>query len=238
MLRLLGLLALMWTLAVPAFAQEVPADARAATGGAQNLEDIMRRQEGAKIDDSFRSDLTGNPDVAAATTDQLGTLGGASDPDLWRALRYGLGRYYNTGAHPAATTLMQDGGMWWLSFREGPLLNDSSLTLLGGTLLLLTLFYLARVANPYSMVKRPAAPLCASRRLNALAIGLLASSFIVLGITGLISLFGRKVLIPAFGHETFSFLAVMSKWVHNNISWAFMVALVIIFCRLGCSQSA
>ena len=88
MLRLLGLLALMWTLAVPSFAQEMPADARAATGGAQNLEDIMRRQEGAKIDDSFRSDLTGNPDVAAATTDQLGTLGGASDPDLWRALRY------------------------------------------------------------------------------------------------------------------------------------------------------
>ena len=62
-----------------------------------------------------------------------------------------------------------------------------------------------------------------------MAIGLLASSFIVLGITGLISLFGRKVLIPAFGHETFSFLAVISKWVHNNISWAFMVALVIIF---------
>ena len=34
MLRLLGLLALIWTLAVPSFAQEMPADARAATGGA------------------------------------------------------------------------------------------------------------------------------------------------------------------------------------------------------------
>ena len=40
---------------------------------------------------------------------------------------------------------------------------------------------------------------------------------------------GRKVLIPTFGHDAFSFLAIGSKWVHNNVSWAFIVALVIIF---------
>jgi formate dehydrogenase subunit gamma len=57
----------------------------------------------------------------------------------------------------------------------------------------------------------------------------LASAVIVLGLTGLISLLGRKVLIPVFGHEAFSFLAVGSKWVHTNISWAFIEALVIIF---------
>jgi formate dehydrogenase subunit gamma len=45
----------------------------------------------------------------------------------------------------------------------------------------------------------------------------------------LISLIGRKVLIPTFGHDAFSFLAIGSKWVHNNVSWAFIVALVIIF---------
>ena len=58
---------------------------------------------------------------------------------------------------------------------------------------------------------------------------LLAGSFILLGVTGLISLFGRKVLIPVFGHDAFSFLAVGSKWIHNNVSWAFMLALVMIF---------
>ena len=58
---------------------------------------------------------------------------------------------------------------------------------------------------------------------------LLAGSFILLGITGLVSLFGRKVLIPAFGHEAFSTIAVASKWVHNNVSWAFMIGLVMIF---------
>ena len=227
MLRLLGLLALMWALAVPAIAQEVPADARAATGGAQTLEDIMRRQEGATIDDSFRSDLTGDSEAAASTTDQLGTLGGASDPDLWRALRYNSADITTQVRTPAATTLMQDGGMWWLLFREGPMLKIA-VYLLGGTLLLFTLFYLIR-GRIRIHGEKTGRTIVRFKAFERFGHWLLASSFIVLGITGLISLFGRKVLIPAFGHETFSFLAVMSKWVHNNISWAFMVALVIIF---------
>ena len=227
MLRLFGLLALIWSLAVPAAAQEVPGDTRASTGGAQTLEDIMRRQEGAKIDDSFRSNLTGNPDAAAAPTDQLGTLGGASDPELWRAMRYGSADITTQARNPAATTLMQDGGMWWLKFRQETLLN-TAVYLLGGTLLLLTLFYIIRGRIRIDGVKT-GRTVVRFKAIERFGHWLLASSFVVLGITGLISLFGRKVLIPVFGHETFSFLAVMSKWVHNNISWAFMVALVIIF---------
>ena len=51
----------------------------------------------------------------------------------------------------------------------------------------------------------------------------------MLGLTGLVSLAGRKFLIPAFGHESFATIAVGSKWIHNNVSWAFMLALVMIF---------
>jgi formate dehydrogenase subunit gamma len=227
MLRLLGLLALIWSLAVPAFAQETGDNARASTGGAQTLEDIMRRQQGIAIDDSFRSDLTGNPDAAAASSDQLGTLGGASDPDLWRALRYDSADITTQSRTPAATTLMQDGGMWWLQFREGPLLRIA-VYLLGGTLLLLALFYLLR-GRIRIHGEKTGRTIVRFKAIERFGHWLLASSFIVLGITGLISLFGRKVLIPAFGHETFSSLAIISKWIHNNISWAFMIALVIIF---------
>ena len=67
MLRILSLLIFVLAFAAPVHAQEEGDNARAATGGAQTLEDIMRRQEGQKIDDSFRSDLTGNPDGAAPT---------------------------------------------------------------------------------------------------------------------------------------------------------------------------
>jgi len=221
------LFALLWTLAMPVAAQEATDTSRAATGGAQTLEDILRRQEGQIIDDSFRSDITGNPDRAAPITEQLGTLGGASDPDLWRAFRYSTADITTQNRGPASTTLIQDGGMWWLLFREGPLLK-MTVYLLGGTLLALALFYLVRgrIRIDGEKTGRTITRFKAFERFGH---WLLASSFIILGLTGLISLIGRKVLIPTFGHDAFSFLAIGSKWVHNNVSWAFIVALVIIF---------
>lgn len=227
MLRLLSLLAFIWALAVPAISQDVPVDPRASTGGAQTLEDILKRQEGLAIDDSFRSNLTGNPDAAAATVDQLGTLGGASDPDLWRALRYSSADITTQARNPAATTLIQDGGMWWLLFREGPLL-DIAVYLLGGTLVFLALFYLIR-GRIRIHGEKTGRTILRFKTIERFGHWLLATSFIVLGITGLVSLFGRKVIIPTFGHEAFSTLAVTCKWVHNNIAWAFIVALIIIF---------
>jgi formate dehydrogenase subunit gamma len=227
MLRLMTLFALLWTLAMPVAAQEATDTSRAATGGAQTLEDILRRQEGQIIDDSFRSDITGNPDRAAPITEQLGTLGGASDPDLWRAFRYSTADISTQNRGPASTTLIQDGGMWWLLFREGPLLK-MTVYLLGGTVLALALFYLVRgrIRIDGEKTGRTITRFKAFERFGH---WLLASSFIILGLTGLISLIGRKVLIPTFGHDAFSFLAIGSKWVHNNVSWAFIVALVIIF---------
>ena len=52
---------------------------------------------------------------------QLGTRGGTSDPELWRALRFGSADITASNNGPAATTLVQDGGMKWLMFRQGPL---------------------------------------------------------------------------------------------------------------------
>ena len=68
---------------------EAPSADRSATGGAQTLEDIMARQRGEVVDNEFRSILTGDPNSAAGMSEQLGTLGGASDPELWRAMRFG-----------------------------------------------------------------------------------------------------------------------------------------------------
>jgi formate dehydrogenase subunit gamma len=202
-------------------------DSRASTGGAQTLEDILARQNGQTIDDSFRANATGDSNTAAGETDQLGTLGGKSDPELWRAFRYGSADISTQSRGPAATTLIQDGGMWWLQFRQGPLLVYGAY-LLGGTLLLLALFYLirGRIAITGEKTGRTIERFKFIERFGH---WLLATSFIVLGLTGLISLFGRKVLIPTFGHDAFSTIAVGSKWVHNNVSWSFVLALVIIF---------
>ena len=62
-------------------AQETPEVDRTVTGGAQTLEDMMARQRGEPVDDTFRSGATGDPDSAASMANQLGTLGGSSDPE-------------------------------------------------------------------------------------------------------------------------------------------------------------
>lgn len=228
-MRALIALLLTLTFLTTAHAQEAeaPAPDRSATGGAQTLEDILARQRGETVDNSFRSDAVGNPDSAAGMANQLGTLGGSSDPELWRALRFGSADITSTYRGPAATTLVQDGGMKWLTFREGPL-STYGAYLMGGTLVLLALFYLlrGRIRIDGEKTGRRIERFKAIERFGH---WLLAGSFILLGITGLITLFGRKVLIPAFGHEAFSTIAIASKWVHNNVSWAFMIALVMIF---------
>jgi len=123
--------------------------------------------------------------------------------------------------------MIQDQGMWWVEIREGILLTWGA-WLLGGTLVAVALFYLIRERIP---IDGPKTGRTITRFKAAERFGhwLLAGSFILLGITGLISLFGRKVMIPLFGHESFSTIAIASKWVHNNVSWAFILALVLIF---------
>lgn len=199
---------------------------RSATGGAQTLEDIMARQRGDPVDNSFRSKNIGQAE-GSAPSGQLGTLGGASDPELWRALRFDEANITTNVRGPAATVLVQDGGMWWLTFREGPLLSYG-LYLLGATLALLALFLLlrGRIRIDGEITGKRIERFKSVERFGH---WLLAGSFILLGLTGLITLAGRKFLIPMFGHDTFAWLAVGSKWIHNNVSWAFMIALVLIF---------
>ena len=115
MLRMAFAFVLQLTLLVGAVqAQEaaVPAPAdRSATGGAQTLEDILARQRGEKLDDSFRRDATGDPDAAAGISQQLGTLGGVSDPEVWRQVRYGSAEVTVSAGGEVASVLMQDGGI-------------------------------------------------------------------------------------------------------------------------------
>ena len=200
---------------------------RSSTGGAQTLEDILKRQRGEKVDDSFRRDATGDPDSAAGIASQLGTLGGSSDPELWRALRYGSADITVSSGGEVATVLMQDGGMRWLNWRKGPLASWGGYLLLA-TLALLVLFYLIRGRIRIDG-KKTGRTITRFKTIERFGHWLLAGSFILLGVTGLVTLFGRFGLIPLIGKDAFATLAIGSKWVHNNVSWAFMLALVMIF---------
>lgn len=213
--------------AVAADAQEnMVQDSRAATGGAQTLADILARQSGQKMDDSFRSDALGTPENAASSTNQLGTLGGVSDPELWRALRYGKADV-NVSSHglPDAV-IIQDSGMDWLTFRHGPLSQYGG-NLLLGVIAALAVFYALRGKIRIDG-ERTGRTILRFKAIERFAHWLLAGSFVVLALTGLMMVFGRLVIIPLMGKESFAAAAAVGKWSHNNFSWAFMVALVLV----------
>lgn len=229
MFRSFLVLAFSLLLLLPVSAQEnsAPPIDRSATGGAQTLEDIMARQAGQKVDNSFRSDAIGNPDGAAATTNQLGTLGGVSDAENWRALRFDEADITISAGPDVSKVLIQSDGMWWLQFRKGPLIKYG-LYLLGGTILLLALFYLLR-GKIRIEGEKTGRTLTRFKAIERFGHWLVAGSFVLLGLTGLSTLLGRTFLIPVLGHEAFSTVAIGSKWIHNNVSWAFILGLIMIF---------
>ncbi|MEX0605611.1 MAG: formate dehydrogenase subunit gamma [Marinobacter sp.] len=229
-LKILGavVFALATLVSNPGLAQEAPEADRAGTGGAQTLEDIMARQEKQEVDESFRSENLGDPANAAGISDQLGTQGGVSDSDTWRGIRYNESDIRTQARGPAADVLIQDGGMPWYKLREGPIITYGGLALLG-IIALLIVFYFVR-----GRIKIDGGPAGTTierfKAIERFGHWLLAGSFVALAITGLFTLMGRSFLIPVIGQDAFSTLAVGSKWVHNNIAWAFMLGLVLTFC--------
>ena len=243
--RFLAIVALALAFSSPmALAQSEPeaeaAPSRAETGGATTLEDILRRQRGEEVDMDFRRENTGSPDDAAAISDPLGTLGGASDPELWRALRFGTADVTSQVRAPGATLLVQDTGMTWLEFREGPLRTYGGYFLLG-VIGLLILFFLIRGRIRIG-AGRSNKTILRFRAIERFGHWLLAGSFILLGLTGLFTLYARLAIgRPETGlSDEASIMArqdgawletalLGAKWIHNNVSWAFMLALVLVF---------
>ncbi len=231
MFRLLFALLFTIGLTPASFAQTNDAEApattneRASTGGATTLEDILARQRGEKVDNSYRSENTGQGNVEGLLG-QIGTRGVASDSDVYRALRYGSADVTVSSQGPADSVLIQDGGMWWLNFRTGPL-REYGTYILGGMLAIIVLFFLIRGKIRIDGEKTGRTVL----RFNSFerfGHWLFAGSFLVLGITGLLTLYGRDFLIPVFGKEGFATIAQGCKWLHNNLAWAFMLGLIIV----------
>ncbi len=239
------LVAMVGSLAVPTLAQdnEAPASNREATGGAQTLEDILARQRGEVVPlDQGEAGPLPNPENAPGA---LGTRGGASDSSLWRALRQGQDVVTSSSRDPLATTLVQSEGEAWLATRKGPLVKYTGYAF-GGMLLFLLAFYLLRGRIQIES-GRAGVRIKRFGFIERFAHWMLAISFIILAVTGFGLLAGRDILVPIidwanatfthqagtvdpnYGKEAFASIIVAGKWAHNNLSWAFMIALVLIF---------
>src|SRR6202030_4447833 len=122
--------------------------------------------------------------------------------------------------------LIQPAGRTWDYFHE-VLLHWGGAIVILGTIALLGLAYLiigrVRIAEGRSGKK-----ILRFKALERFSHWLTAASFVVLGLTGLNITFGKIVLLPLVGPDTFSDVAQAAKYVHNFTSFAFMAGLVLI----------
>ncbi len=224
MFRTLIATLLALTLAVPVAAQnsESGETSTGLSGQSGQLENILERQralaEGGEQFDAGpgREDF----DLNAVETGNIS--------DVYREVRGGTeGAVRSSSRGPAAETMIQTGGMSWLQWREGPVSTYGGILLLG-TLALLAVFYLIKGRIRIS-AGRSGVTILRFTSIERFTHWLLAGSFILLGITGLVQLFGRTLVIPLIGAEAFAPIAIAGKFIHNNVSWAFMLALILTF---------
>jgi len=154
------------------------------------------------------------------------TLGNKAETDFWREIRKGS---KGTVSIPdkRAGQLIQSEGDNWRAVRNGPLSKWGGWALFG-MIALLALFFAGR--GRIAIDKGPSGKTV--QRFNSverMGHWLLATSFIILAISGLNMLYGKYVLLPLIGPDIFAALTAAGKWLHNHVAFAFMVSLVIIF---------
>lgn len=149
------------------------------------------------------------PDDPAAMWDDIraGAAGRSSLPD------------------PAAARLIQVEGMVWRD-RNDLLIKPGGLAILGLTVLGLVLYWIYR--GPIRTQAQPG-----RRRIKRfdhaqrMAHWLVGLSFVLLALSGLIVTYGRLVLAPALGPETFALVTWGAKLIHGFVGPAFAAGLIM-----------
>ena len=167
----------------------------------------------------------GSPDATGGRVPG-NVLGSNSQSEKWRGVRSGE-QYLVSIPDKKAGILVQSEGAEWRAYRNGPL-KAYYVYALAGMLGLLVLFFLlrGRIRVEHGFAGRTIERF---NNLERFGHWLLAGSFILLALTGLNILYGRYVLLPVMGPEAFSEMSILGKWIHNNVAWAFMLALVLVF---------
>lgn len=137
--------------------------------------------------------------------------------------RHYLGQYGATEGN----VIVQRGGNTWREWRNGPIATVSGMILV---LALLAIFVLYSAVGP----ARLDAPESGRRiqrfsRWERWVHWATAIAFLLLALTGLIILFGKVVLLPLLGHDIFSSVAYISKYLHNFAGPLFIVCSVLMF---------
>lgn len=154
------------------------------------------------------------------------TLGTDSDAAMWRAIRQGAGGSVNLPADDARVLIQSEGEIW--RQRHNDQLMRYGGWLIGGVVGVLLLFFLirgrmriedgrtGRVIPRFTLVQR-------------IVHWFMAVCFVILGLTGVVLLFGKVVLLPVIGHEAYAVVASASMQAHNLFGPLFIPATIALF---------
>jgi formate dehydrogenase subunit gamma len=125
-----------------------------------------------------------------------------------------------------ASVLVQPAGRTWDYFHE-VLLHWAGAIVIVGTIAFLALAYLI-IGRIRIAAGRSGQKIVRFKTFERFSHWLTAVSFVVLGLTGLNITFGKILLLPLVGPETFSDISQIAKYLHNFTSFAFVAGLVLV----------
>lgn len=126
-----------------------------------------------------------------------------------------------------AASLIQPQGQDWRNFHQNKLPMIGGVAILG-MLAALALFFMVRgrikIDHGFS-----GTTITRFASLDRFAHWLTAGCFIILALSGLNVSFGRMVILPFFGPETFATLTAYGKFAHNYLAFPFMAGVALMF---------
>jgi formate dehydrogenase subunit gamma len=206
--RMTGLLFLALAFSLPATAQTPSAPAAQPAAAADEAKDQQKR-----------------------AVDQPG-----NNAPVWREVKSGQPNYTSVPGREVGVLVQQQArfpgqdsmttaGEAWRKFRNGPI------TFYGGWLVVLVMAIIAAIYFTLGPIKLHEPP--TGRKIERFTLAerwthwIVAISFCVLGVSGLIIIFGKHVLLPVIGYTLFAWLTSLAKNLHNFVAPLFMTGLLV-----------
>ncbi len=163
----------------------------------------------------------------APVSAQGGPTAATSEQQLMQQLKGGVIRGDVSIPDKKSANLIHPAGRNWQTFHTVTLKWIGGIAILG-VIALLVIFYLWRGTIEIEG-GRSGRTIVRFNGFERFVHWLTASTFVVLGLTGLNITFGRALLLPIMGPEAFSTWSEWAKYTHNYLSFAFTIGVVLMF---------
>ncbi|MCC7080864.1 MAG: formate dehydrogenase subunit gamma [Burkholderiales bacterium] len=143
---------------------------------------------------------------------------------VWREIRSGQPQFNSVPGRESGVLIVSS-GQTWRALRDGPIMRYGG-WLLVAVVVAIALYFLLR--GPIRLRGKPTGRMIERfGGFERFVHWSVAITFCIMAITGLVILFGKVVLLPLTGHVFLSWLAALSKYLHNFVALLFILSLIV-----------